>query len=131
MVAAVVLRDASGRVLCVRKHGTTRFMLPGGKPEHGESRLDTALRETAEELQLSLHAEDVELLGDWFSPAANEPGQLLHSTVYLARHALTVTPSPAAEIEELAWRSLEQLTSEADIAPMLQLHVAPALADRE
>lgn len=35
-VSAVVLRDAEGRVLMVRKRGTGMWMNPGGKPEAGE-----------------------------------------------------------------------------------------------
>ncbi|MDH3061643.1 NUDIX domain-containing protein, partial [Gordonia alkanivorans] len=53
-VSAVVLRDSTGAVLTVRKRGTTRFMFPGGKPEPGESALQTAIRECREELQLEL-----------------------------------------------------------------------------
>ena len=36
-VSAAVITDAAGRVLVVRKHGTSVFMQPGGKPEAGES----------------------------------------------------------------------------------------------
>ena len=41
-VSAAVITDAAGRVLVVRKHGTTVFMQPGGKPEAGESGADRA-----------------------------------------------------------------------------------------
>jgi len=37
-VSAVVLRDAQGRVLMVRKRGTSMWMNPGGKPEPGVGR---------------------------------------------------------------------------------------------
>ena len=47
-VAAIVFTDNAGRVLCVRKHSSPRFQLPGGKPEGGETRLQTAMRETRE-----------------------------------------------------------------------------------
>ena len=53
-VAAVVFRDGEGRVLTVRKRGTERFMLPGGKPEAGEEFIDTAAREVDEELGLAV-----------------------------------------------------------------------------
>lgn len=37
VVSAVLLPDADGRVLTVRKRGTSTFMQPGGKPDPGES----------------------------------------------------------------------------------------------
>jgi len=44
-VSAVVLRNAAGEVLTVRKRNTSRFMLPGGKPDPGETPAETAVRE--------------------------------------------------------------------------------------
>ena len=35
-IVAALIRDAAGRVLLVRKRGTTTFMQPGGKREVGE-----------------------------------------------------------------------------------------------
>ena len=79
VVAAVALvRD--GHVLTVRKRGTERFMLVGGKLEPGESPLEAALRETYEEVGLVI--ETATLLGEFLSDAANEPGHTLHSTVF-------------------------------------------------
>ncbi len=49
-VSAAVIMDADGRLLLVRKEGTTAFMQPGGKPEPGESPSETLSRELAEEL---------------------------------------------------------------------------------
>src|SRR5690606_1460904 len=96
VVSAVALvRD--GAVLTVRKNGTSRFMLVGGKPEPGESAYDCAVRETREEVSLELR--DLVLLGEFESEAANEPGHRLHSTVYTA--SLPGEPVRAAEIAEL------------------------------
>src|SRR5690606_8583644 len=44
-VSAAIIVDGEGRVLVVRKHGTTRFMQPGGKPEPGEIPAQTLARE--------------------------------------------------------------------------------------
>lgn len=104
-VAAVVLYRPDGQVLTVRKTGTTMFMFPGGKHQPGEDPLDTAVRELAEETGLAVPPEDLEHLGAWKTPAANEDGHQLHSEVFallrpLARYEV---PTPDAEIEELAW----------------------------
>ena len=59
-VAAIVFTDEAGRVLCVRKHSSPRFQLPGGKPEPGEGPVATALRETREEVGIDVDAEGIE-----------------------------------------------------------------------
>ncbi|WP_343996462.1 NUDIX domain-containing protein [Nocardioides dubius] len=120
VVSAVALvRD--GAVLTVRKRGTSKFMLVGGKPESGETPLECAVRETREEVGLELR--DLELLGEFTSEAANEPGHLLHSTVFSA--ALPGEPEAAAEIAELRWTTLDGAYD--DLAPMLEFNVLPLL----
>lgn len=126
-VSAVVLRDEQGRVLTVRKRGTSRFMLPGGKPEQSESPDRTAVREISEELGLELRLEDLELLGRFRSAAANEAGHSLVSTVYC--HPLEGVPQVAAEIDEMRWLSLDEPLP-ADLAPMLEFRVLPTLASQ-
>src|SRR5690606_24338088 len=61
VVSAVVLADADGHVLIVRKKGTTSFMHPGGKPEPGEAPERCAVREVEEELGLVLEPELLDL----------------------------------------------------------------------
>ncbi|GAA4154508.1 NUDIX domain-containing protein [Gryllotalpicola daejeonensis] len=124
-MSAVVLCDAAGRVLTVRKRGTSRFMLPGGKPEAGESAAETALREAREELGVALDPAQLELLGVFHSAAANEPDHRLESTVFT--HPPVKITGPAAEIAELRWLDPRgELPN--DLAPMLQFNVLPALA---
>jgi 8-oxo-dGTP diphosphatase len=122
--AVVLLRD--GAVLTVRKRGTSRFMLVGGKPEPGEDAEQCAVREAAEEVGLALTG--LELLGEFVSETANEPGHVLRSTVFTAE--LTGEPVAAGEIEELRWTRLDGAVEGAydDLAPMLEHHVIPALA---
>ena len=49
-VAAALIVDDGGRLLLVRKSGTSVFMQPGGKYEPGETGAQTLARELHEEL---------------------------------------------------------------------------------
>ncbi|TIC83928.1 NUDIX domain-containing protein [Nocardioides sp. GY 10113] len=124
-VVAVSVRDARGRFLTVRKRGTDAFMQPGGKPEPGESAIETGIRELDEELGAVVA--DVAWLGEWTAPAANEPGRVIEAVVLTAR--LVSLRGPQAEIEELLWWDPADPAVPAErIAPLLRDVVAPALA---
>jgi len=127
-VAAIVFTDDKGRVLCVRKHSSPRFQLPGGKPEPGETLVDTALRETREEVGIGVDPEDLSYLGQFSAPASNEPGCTVTSTVFLHPGA-GLSPEPAAEIAEARW--IDPTAPDAEIAPLLRGEVFPALKARE
>lgn len=100
-VSAIAFVRDDGRVLTVRKRGTTRWMLPGGKPEPGERAIDTAVREVREELGVDILPDELELLGTFDSHAANEADHALRATVFLTRR--TVDPVVQAEIDDLRW----------------------------
>ena len=120
VVAAVALvRD--GHVLTVRKRGTERFMLVGGKLAPGESARDAALRETWEEVGLRI--ESATLLGEFHSMAANEPDHTLHSTVFWVES--DAEPVASAEIAEVRWTPVRDHPD--DLAPMLEHHVLPVI----
>lgn len=148
-VSAVVIRDGHGALLTVRKVGSTRFMLPGGKPEPGESPIDTAIRECAEEIGLALQPSSLREVGTCTTDAANEPGFALQAVVFeLAEPMDTAardTIRAAAEIAELTWLDITDPTiadaSDADpdpdaasdaatglsLAPLLTEYVLPLL----
>jgi 8-oxo-dGTP diphosphatase len=62
-VVAALIRDNDGRVLLVRKRGTSAFMQPGGKRDVDESDLAALSREVAEELGCRVVAETARPLG--------------------------------------------------------------------
>lgn len=132
-VAAVVLYRPDGKVLTVRKAGTTMFMFPGGKHQDDETPLDTAIRELAEETGLAVPPEDLEHIGAWDTPAANENGHQLHSEVFVLLRPLArnEVPEATAEIEELVWMDPAAPMAPAGhgIAPLLR-SVFPELARR-
>lgn len=100
-VSAVVLTRPDGAVVTVRKTGTDRFMLPGGKWEPGESPLACAVRELGEELGLTIAPELLTPLGRFDTATANEPGFRLVSEVFAAETEQDM--EPRAEIAEARW----------------------------
>ncbi|HWS52059.1 MAG TPA: NUDIX domain-containing protein [Microbacterium sp.] len=122
-VSAAVIVDDDGRVLVVRKHGTTRFMQPGGKPESGESAAQTLVRELEEELGVRLDERDLTPLGTFVSAAANEPGH----RVVAAAFAATIDPTSVraqAELAELRWISPADVRT-LPLAPLSLEHLLP------
>jgi 8-oxo-dGTP diphosphatase len=126
VVSAVVIRDQRGQVLVVRKAGTSRFMLPGGKIEPGETPAEAAVRELLEEVGAELDPSSLVLLGEWTAPAANEPGHLVHGHVF--EHPFVPRLGVRAEIEELLWLHPSQMLGRDDLAPLLVTRVLPALS---
>lgn len=123
-VSAAVIVDADGRLLLVRKAGTTAFMQPGGKPEPGETPVQTLVRELDEELGLRLAERDLEPLGEFTAPAANEPGHLVVAHVFRVVIG-DQTPLAAAEIEEIRWVSRDEADA-LEVAPLAREYFLPA-----
>ena len=122
-VVGAIIRDAAGRLLTVRKRGTQRFMLPGGKREPGEDDLAALAREVAEEVGVSVGS--AELLGCFEAPAANEPEATVRSHAYLTAVAGEI--GIRAEIDELLW--IDPAAPPAvPIAPLLLAQILPRLA---
>lgn len=124
-VSAVLFERADGRVLTVRKRGTASYMLPGGKPEPGESALDCALREVDEELGVRLTAADLTPFGVYRTRAANEAGFALAATVF--RCGRPVEPRLQAELDDLRWVDPVLAIDDEREAPLNREHVFPAL----
>jgi 8-oxo-dGTP diphosphatase len=132
VVSAVCVFDDAGRLLTVRKRGTGMFMHPGGKPEPGETAVEAAARELAEEVGIMVRPQELELMGIWIADAANEAATDIEATVFVAPD--TWTASPAAEIAEIRWLEIGVAADNAglprDLAPLLTDHILPLLAAR-
>lgn len=128
-VSAVVLTRPDSAVVTVRKAGTDRFMLPGGKWEAGESPLECAIREVDEELGVTLTPRELSPLGRFDTDTANEPGFRLVSEVFAAH--VDGLRAPRAEIVEARWVGSDELDAlaglpEEDCAPWAPLLVRVA-----
>jgi 8-oxo-dGTP diphosphatase len=120
IAAAVIRKD--GAVLTVRKHGGTRFMLPGGKYEPGEDARQCLARELQEELGVGVAS--AVPLGRFEAPAAEHPDAVVVADVFLVE--AIGEPRPHAEIGTLCWVR----PGAADAPPLAQLleeRVFPAL----
>ena len=130
VIVAAIIRDDAGRLLLVRKRGTERFMQAGGKIDQGESAADALIRELHEELTLVVAPRDLDYLGRFHAPAANEAGHVVDAEIFFVAvdgarvRALAVA---SAEIDELVWVTpgeaagipLAPLTSEV-LLPLLE-----------
>lgn len=131
VVSAVCVFDDAGRLLTVRKRGTTMFMHPGGKPEPGETAVQAAARELEEEVGIVIDPRRLRLMGVWIADAANEADTDIEATVFTAPG--TWQAHPSAEIAEIRWLDLAGQEAGAplpgDLAPLLTDHILPALAE--
>ena len=123
-VSAAVITDDDGRLLLVRKAGTTAFMQPGGKPEPGETPAETLARELAEEVGLHVEPDALEPLGSFTATAANEPGFAVVADVFRVDIG-DQQPVPDAEIAELRWITAGT-ASGIEIAPLAREYFLPA-----
>ena len=108
----------------MRKESSTKFQLPGGKLEAGETPLDAAAREVAEEIGVELRLPELTLLGTFDAPAANEPGETVRGHIFT--YPRPVLARAAAEIAEVAW--VNPTDPDRDLAHLLRDEVFPALS---
>ena len=124
-IVAALIRDDAGRVLLVRKRGTTAFMQPGGKRDPGEDDIAALAREIAEELGCCMVRDSIQPLGEFSAVAANEPGWRVHACLY----GIDITGDivPDREIDEMIWID-PSAPPDIPLAPLTRDHVLPLAA---
>ena len=125
-IVAALIRDQAGRVLLVRKRGTTAFMQPGAKRDPGEDDIAALSRELDEELGCHLVRDSIKPLGEFDAVSANEAGWGVRARLYEVD--VTGDIVPKAEIETVAWVD-PAAPLDIPLAPLTRGHVLP-LASR-
>jgi 8-oxo-dGTP diphosphatase len=126
-IVAALIRDDAGRVLLVRKRGTSAFMQPGGKRDPGEDDVAALSREIAEELGCRVVRASIRPLGEFDAVAANEPGFRVQASLY----GIDVTGdiAPSREIDETIWID-PAAPPDIVLAPLTRDHVLPLASMR-
>ena len=99
-IALIKVKD--GKILSTKSVGKTKYYLPGGKREHGESDEQTLVREIFEELNVEIISSSIQYFGTFTaqSDGARE-GVLVKMTCY--RSEYIGTEKAKNEIEEVKW----------------------------
>jgi 8-oxo-dGTP diphosphatase len=124
IVAAVISRP-DGFTLVVRKRGTAAFMQAGGKIEPGERPEEALARELFEELGMVVSLDQLDFMGQFDAPAANEPGHHVVADVFRVEFDGEDLVA-AAEIEEFRWISPRE-PGDLVLAPLSADRIFPAL----
>ena len=90
------------QILSTRSKGKTKYYIPGGKREPGESDEATLIREISEELSVQIIPSTIKYMGTFTAQADSHPdGVLVKMTCYYADYHGAL--KAASEIEEIRW----------------------------
>ena len=99
LAAAVVVRDADGRVLLVRhSYGKERWSLPGGAVDEGESPAEAAVREAREEAGVEVELDH--LIGVYYLRSRKDGVRFMFSARIVSGEP---SAADAEEIAEFGW----------------------------
>ena len=115
------------KLLVVRPHNSQFLLMPGGKPNVGESSESALKREIMEELSCSIDEKTIKFLGTFEDVAAGSNGSIVRIDLY--RGTLIGTPKPSSEIEELVWISSKDV-SLPQLSPIIKNKIIPFLVGK-
>ena len=97
-----------GKILSTKSNGKTKYYIPGGKRENGESDEQTLIREIAEELSVAIIPNTAEYIGTFSAQSDGEKeGINVIMTCYKAKYSGTLKAN--SEIEEIKWLNYNDL----------------------
>ncbi|CAM3096522.1 NUDIX hydrolase [Flavobacterium frigoris] len=97
-----------GKILSTKSIGKTKYYIPGGKRESGESDEQTLIREVAEELSVTIIPNTAEYIGTFSAQSDGaEEGINVIMTCYKAKYSGTLKAN--SEIEEIKWLTYNDL----------------------
>ncbi len=95
-----------GKILSTRSKGKSKYYIPGGKREFGESDAEALFREIKEELSVTLELRSLSFIGIFEASAdGHKPEILVRMTCYSADYSGALQPD--SEIEEIVWLTYE------------------------
>ena len=105
-IAFIETKD--GQILSTRSKGKSKYYIPGGKRELGETDEETLTREILEELDVHIKQNTIKYVGTFKaqSDGAKE-GVLVKMTCYKAEYDGVLKPK--SEIEEIKWLNYKDL----------------------
>lgn len=92
----------NGKILSAKSKGKNKYYIPGGKREVGESDKETLVRETFEELKVTIAKESINYIDTFRAQAdGHQTGIIVKMTCYAAE--IKGVPKPSSEIEDIKW----------------------------
>jgi len=105
-IAYIHLKD--GQILSTRSKGRSKYYIPGGKRETGESDEATLIREVKEELDIQIIESTIKYFGTFKAQAdSHAAGIIVKMTCYEADYKGALKAS--SEIEEIKWLNLKDI----------------------
>lgn len=121
----VIVRDH--KFLINRKKGTTLFLMPGGKPEQGESVEACLIREIKEEHKCTVVPKSISFFGSFEDVAANELNTVVCINLYLG--TIIGAPHISSEIEEQRW--FGKGDDPTILSPIIRNKILPVLLEKK
>ena len=102
------IETKNGQVLSTKSKGKSKYYIPGGKRELGETDEQTLVREIAEELDVKIDKNTIEYVGTFKAQSDGaKDGILVKMTCYKAKYDGVMKPT--SEIEEIRWLNYKDL----------------------
>lgn len=98
----------NGQILSTKSKGKSKYYIPGGKREPGETDIQTLCREILEELNVRIDISTIRYMGTFKAQSDGEKeGIYVRMTCYTAVYEGVLEPSN--EIEEFRWLNFSDL----------------------